>query len=72
MKLIQRHESLRTYFILDEQYIPIQKIKENIDFKCQFDTCTKSELDTLIKDFSQPFNLEKAPLLKAHLVANGY
>ena len=66
--LIQRHESLRTYFILDENYKPVQKVAENVDFTLQFDTYTKTELDTLIKGFSQPFNLEKAPLLRASLI----
>ncbi len=68
LQLINRHESLRTSFILDEQYKPIQEIEENVDFTLQFDKYTKTELNKIIGSFSQPFHLDQAPLLRASLV----
>jgi tyrocidine synthetase III len=68
LQLIRRHESLRTSFVLDDQYQPIQKIEEDIDFTLQLDKYTKEELNEIIGSFSQPFHLDKAPLLRASLV----
>ena len=67
-QLIQRHESLRTSFILDEQHNPVQKVEESVELKLKFNTCSQAELDKFIQEFSQPFNLEKAPLLRANLL----
>ncbi len=66
-KLIRRHESLRTSFhMLDEE--PVQKIEETVPFNIeQFDIDTAAEgLQSLIR----PFDLSRAPLLRAGLVKN--
>lgn len=63
----QRHEAFRTYFVIEDGEVK-QKIKENLDFSL---TCKKdnyANLDSLFKDFLQPFDLSKAPLFRTQLV----
>ena len=67
-QLIERHDSLRTSFQLNEQYKPVQKIAKSVNFKLQFKKCTREELEEVIHNFSQPFNLENAPLFRACLI----
>src|SRR5690606_27246375 len=62
VELIQRHESLRTSFSLDENHEPIQKILENFDFELEYSSCTEDELEKIKKDFSYSFALDKGPL----------
>ncbi|GAA4115499.1 hypothetical protein GCM10022393_15640 [Aquimarina addita] len=68
VQLIQRHESLRTYFVLDENHEPIQKIIENYDFKLAYSSCAEEELEKIKRDFSCSFELDKAPLIRAKLL----
>ena len=66
--LIERHESLRTCFELNDGKI-IQKVNENVNFKLEL--CNKTiEYSSLKEEFNQfvkPFNLSKAPLFRAKL-----
>ncbi|RBW63467.1 hypothetical protein DS884_00045 [Tenacibaculum sp. E3R01] len=68
IELIKRHESLRTYFVLDNNHEPIQKVLENFDFKLDYCSCTKEELEKIKESFSYPFALDKAPLIRAKLL----
>ncbi|MCP5052505.1 MAG: amino acid adenylation domain-containing protein, partial [bacterium] len=62
--LIQRHESLRTSFgIIDE--IPVQRVQrlEDLEFAIEY-----YQGETVRPDFIRPFELSKAPLLRAGLL----
>jgi amino acid adenylation domain-containing protein len=66
-KLIQRHESLRTYFeVINEE--PVQKIAEQVDFEIDYMECNREEADEIIKNFVRLFDLKKPPLLRLSLI----
>ena len=67
--LIKRHESLRTYFVLDNGNL-VQKIRENIDFKIDIDYnfISEKEVKQYYNSFVRPFDLSKAPLIRARIV----
>ncbi len=66
--LIKRHESLRTYFELNNDNV-VQKIIDNYSFNLDIlNNCNYEDLDTLFKEFVKPFDLSKAPLLRAKLI----
>ncbi|WP_346940654.1 amino acid adenylation domain-containing protein [uncultured Clostridium sp.] len=67
-KLVARHESLRTYFKIDEGEI-IQKIKDSYEFKL-VERKEIDDIDTIINNFIRPFDLSKAPLLRVEMVEN--
>ncbi|MDQ1355255.1 MAG: phthiocerol/phenolphthiocerol synthesis type-I polyketide synthase [Acidobacteriota bacterium] len=64
-KLIGRHESLRTSFEIIEKE-PIQRINnaEDLDFEIEFVSGPGNKVD----QFIQPFNLSRAPLIRARLI----
>lgn len=66
--LIDRHESLRTYFEVLKNGQIVQKIEDNIEFKLEVTKCNKNDLNNKINEFVQPFNLKKAPLFRAELL----
>lgn len=61
-QLIKRHESLRTVFTLHNGNI-VQKIKEGSDFSIS--QLKADNLNSALKTFIQPFDIEKGPLLRA-------
>jgi tyrocidine synthetase-3 len=65
--LIERHESLRTSFVMIEGELR-QKVQEVIDFSLPSWAGTEAEASQRMKDFVQPFVLTEAPLLRAELV----
>lgn len=66
-KLIERHSSLRTYFEeIDEEVF--QKVANSISFKIDEITENTKSIEEIIKDFVKPFDLSKAPLLRAVLI----
>ncbi|MCP4214565.1 MAG: amino acid adenylation domain-containing protein, partial [bacterium] len=66
-KLIARHESLRTSFhIINNQ--PVQKIHDNTDFQIDYYKTTETDAETVMNQFTRPFDLSKAPLLRVGLV----
>ena len=66
-QIIQRHPSLRTSFeIIDEDVR--QKITENVEFKIETQKTDLTNIDEIAKKFVKPFDLSKAPLLRATFI----
>jgi tyrocidine synthetase-3 len=75
-KMIQRHESLRTHFNMQEGN-PVQFVREELDFAIQYYNlenigtgASKKEKD-IINSFVRPFDLSKAPLFRVGLIRRG-
>ncbi len=67
-QVINRHETLRTYFELHDTEV-VQKIVDNINFNLEIEKGANfKDLDNIINDFVKPFNLAEAPLFRAKLV----
>ncbi len=68
--LVKRHESLRTSFkMVDGE--PVQIVHEDVDLNMSFFKATEDEIETIVKDFIKPFNLNKAPLFRLALIVCG-
>ncbi|MCK8524318.1 amino acid adenylation domain-containing protein [Aquimarina sp. D1M17] len=67
-KLIKRHDSLRTHFVLNDNYEPRQIVNDNVEFKLEYQKCKQKEVNSAIQSFSTSFDLEKAPLLRAKIL----
>ncbi len=65
-KLIKRHESLRTSFEMKDGE-PVQIIHNQLEFKIEFYGGTNEGANTIIRKFVRPFDLNKAPLMRAGL-----
>ncbi|MGA4721884.1 amino acid adenylation domain-containing protein [Fictibacillus nanhaiensis] len=65
--LIQRHETLRTSFELinNELY---QIISDEVLFRLEKTSTTNQQLESIVNNFIQPFDLGKAPLFRGKLV----
>ncbi|MGG4268279.1 amino acid adenylation domain-containing protein, partial [Peribacillus simplex] len=68
--LIRRHEGLRTSFEMKEGLLR-QTINEEIHFDLQIKTILTCDVQKEIKRFIRPFDLSKAPLLRAELLYVG-
>jgi len=66
-ELIKNNESLRTYFeVIDGEIV--QKIQENVEFEVRDEKVDTSNIEEIANDFIKPFDLSKAPLIRAKLV----
>ncbi|MCK4261289.1 MAG: hypothetical protein KAX49_20125, partial [Halanaerobiales bacterium] len=65
--LIERHEALRTAFEFKNGKI-LQCVYQQVDFSIDYSEADESELDELINSFIKPFDLSKAPLMRAELI----
>lgn len=67
--IINRHESLRTYFEVENGTV-VQKIKNSIEFNLDISTeeLADDAIDIAFRDFLKPFDLSKAPLFRAKLI----
>lgn len=68
--LLDRHEPLRTSFGLVEG-LPVQIVHPKVRLKLLFQEAPESALESVIRGFVRPFQLEKAPLLRVQLVCTG-
>jgi len=68
-KLIERHEAFRTYFeVIDEEIV--QKIKKDLEFEVEYKEVDIDEIESVIEEFIQPFDLRCAPLFRVALIMN--
>ncbi|PYG87829.1 fengycin family lipopeptide synthetase D/tyrocidine synthetase-3 [Ruminiclostridium sufflavum DSM 19573] len=66
-ELINRHETLRTSFhMIDGQ--PVQAVHDNIEFDIDLLEAGQAEMPELLREFVKPFDLSRAPLIRARLV----
>lgn len=65
-KIIERHEALRTAFILQDEDI-IQKVESDIEIEIPVYKDTEKDLKKILNNFSRPFKLEHEPLLRAEI-----
>jgi len=70
-RLIERHESLRTSFLLVGQE-PVQKVLERVDFELEVvetgGQYGQEAIELIVRGFVRPFDLAAAPLLRVGLV----
>jgi amino acid adenylation domain-containing protein len=78
-KLIHRHESLRTSFVMVNE-TPVQQVHDHVDFLLEYfempgqDLASGSEGEVedyrgIIKNFARPFDLTRAPLLRVGVIS---
>ncbi|PTX58353.1 amino acid adenylation domain-containing protein, partial [Kordia periserrulae] len=68
-KLIERHEILRTSFLIIDGET-FQKVEDEFNFSLEvFTAKTEAAIENIIPQFIRPFDLSKAPLLRAGLIA---
>ncbi|CAH9057856.1 D-alanine--D-alanyl carrier protein ligase [Pseudoalteromonas holothuriae] len=69
-QIVQRHEVFRTTFNVDAQGEIYQTILNDVAFDVQQQQVTEQvDIESLIQAFIQPFELAKAPLLRAKIVS---
>lgn len=65
--IITRHSSLRTHFeVIDGQVM--QKISSDVCFEVKSKIENNKSIDEIVQSFVEPFDLSKAPLLRACLI----
>ncbi|MCY9685313.1 amino acid adenylation domain-containing protein [Paenibacillus apiarius] len=68
--LIARHESLRASFaVVDGK--PVQQVQDEWSFSVSYEEAEEREVEELIQAFLRPFDLSKAPLLRATVLRLG-
>ncbi|MCP4146322.1 MAG: AMP-binding protein, partial [bacterium] len=69
-KLVQRHESLRTTFEIVNG-TPVQRVHEDVPFVLETVETGKGDIREIAANFVKPFELDKAPLLRAGIIKTG-
>ena len=66
--IIHRHATLRTSFIMVDKE-PVQRVHRDADFELEYNTLAGAQTEVeYIKRFIRPFDLSRAPLLRAGLL----
>lgn len=65
--LADRHDSLRTSFEIVNDEI-MQKINTNIELEIKYMKNNKKDINEIIEELIQPFNLSTAPLIRCYLI----
>ncbi|TKI55265.1 edeine biosynthesis hybrid PKS-NRPS EdeI [Brevibacillus antibioticus] len=65
--LVQRHESLRTSFSIVDGAL-MQTVQPSVDFTLAYREVDENEARRTVKQFIQPFDLSKAPLVRGMLI----
>ncbi|MCX7746885.1 MAG: condensation domain-containing protein [Clostridia bacterium] len=68
--LIERHESLRTYF-KEVNGEPVQIVLDQVDFSLDFMEMDEAEAMEQIRNSIKPFDLSKAPILRGMVIKVG-
>ncbi|WP_162200459.1 hybrid non-ribosomal peptide synthetase/type I polyketide synthase [Kordia jejudonensis] len=68
-KLLERHEILRAYFVLD-QGIPVMKIQDTVPFAIEEYSHDSGNLATIIQKFVRPFELNSPSLIRVGMLQN--
>lgn len=66
-KLIQHHDLLGAQF-QEENMVPVQKIRANVDFELDEYNSSPNELDELLNAFIRPFDLKNDLLIRAGII----
>jgi amino acid adenylation domain-containing protein len=67
IKLINRHEILRTSFEMIGVH-PVQRIHDEVELELEHLEANSQEIKILIMNFIKPFNMDKAPLLRVGFI----
>ncbi|ANY69397.1 non-ribosomal peptide synthetase [Paenibacillus sp. BIHB 4019] len=65
--MIDRHETLRTSFA-ELDGTPVQMVHASVDFQLNVLNTVEEQMDETIRQFIRPFDLNKAPLLRAGVI----
>ncbi len=69
-KIVDRHEILRTNFILDNGEV-VQKVVSSKSFEVTYFSCSEEESEDIIKEFVRPFDLSSGYPFRAGLINIG-
>ncbi|AEY64767.1 non-ribosomal peptide synthetase [Clostridium sp. BNL1100] len=69
-KLVARHEILRTSFTMVNGE-PVQTVSKDVYISLEFVDAEKEEIDEILKGFVKPFDLGRAPLMRATVINTG-
>ena len=69
-KMIERHEILRTAFLMVDGE-PVQQILERAEADYEYIEDAETSEEELMRSFVRPFDLSKAPMVRAKLVKRG-
>jgi acyl carrier protein len=66
-RIIQRHETLRTSFhLMDNE--PVQRVHKTVEFEIDYRESGEEDVEDAIDRFVRPFDLGRAPLLRAGML----